>query len=306
MTMGRAAAERADRARALGTYDLVLSHLTVPRVGFEERVAAAAGAGFAGIGLNFGGWKRLRREGWTVAALADVLDRHDQLLVEIEFLQAWGGPPALADRAAEEEALAFELAEGLGARHLQLGGPFQGTVDGFDADVDRLAEALAGVCDRAAEHGLLVSLEYLPEMTTVGSVSDAVEVVTRADRPNGGVCVDSWHHERGPDTLDVLAAIDGARIASVQIDDGSATRTEADYQTDTSTNRLAPGDGDFDLVGMLRTLSTLGVDAPLGVEVISPTIAARPTAVIAERLAAGCRRVLAEAFPEREAGSHPQ
>ncbi len=280
----------------------MLSHLTVPRVGFEERVAAAAGAGFAGIGLNLGGWKRLRREGWATDQLGEVLDRHGQLLVEIEFLQAWSGPPALAVRAAEEEALAFELADGLGARHLQLGGPPVGSVAGIGEDVDRLAEAFAGVCDRAAERGLLVSLEFLPEMTTVGSLADAIDVVTRAGRPNGGVCVDSWHLERGPDTLANLAAIDGRLVASVQIDDGAAARTEADYQTDTSTNRLAPGDGEFDLVGLMQTLAALGVDAPLGVEVISPWIAANPALAIARSMADGCRTVLAAAFPSPPAG----
>ena len=144
-----------------------------------------------------------------------------------------------------------------------------------------------------------MSLEYLPEMTTVGSVGDAVAVVGRADRPNGGVCVDSWHHQRGPDTLATLAAIEGRWVTSVQIDDGAAVRQDADYMTDTSTNRLAPGEGEFDLVGLLRTLAALGVDAPPGVEVISPSIAANPADLIARRMADGSRKVLTAAFPSQ-------
>ena len=79
----RTAADRAERARALGPTDLVLSSLTVPRATVAERVAAAAEAGYAGIALHLANWKRLRREGWTIEAVADILDRHDQLLVEI-------------------------------------------------------------------------------------------------------------------------------------------------------------------------------------------------------------------------------
>lgn len=285
----RSAAQRAEQAHALGPSDLVLSTLTIPRAGFEERVAAAAGAGFAGIGLHLASWKRLKKEGWTVPDLARVLDEHDQLLVEIEFLQRWAGTPEDGPAAEEDERLAFELADGLGGRHLQVGGPYHGSVD-------RAAEAFASLCDRAAERGLLVSLEYLPEMTNIGSVGEALAIVERADRPNGGVCVDSWHHTRGPDTLDVLAAIDGRRVTSVQLDDGPAERTEPDYMTDTSTNRMAPGEGGFDLVGIVGTLDRLGVTAPIGLEVISPTLAASgPPDAVARRVGDGMRAVLAQA-----------
>jgi sugar phosphate isomerase/epimerase len=288
-TTTRNAAERAERARALGRHDLVLSHLTVPRAGFEKRVAAAADAGFAGIGLHIAGWKRLARDGWAVADLAAVLDRHDQLVVELEFLQSWAGPVEAAEEAADGERLAFELADGLGARHLQIGGPYHG-------GIERAAEAFAGLCDRAAERGLLVSLEYLPEMTNIGSVGEALAIVAAAGRANGGVCVDAWHHERGPDTLAVLATVDGSLITSVQLDDGPAIRNEADYITDTSTNRLPPGEGGFDLVGLVRTLDGLGVDAPLGLEVISPSLAASgPASDVARRVANGMRSVLAAA-----------
>lgn len=284
----RRTADRSNRAQDLGTDDLVLSHLTVPRVAFSERVAAAAAAGFAGIGLNIAGWKRLKREGWSIADLAEILDRHDQLLVEIEFLQDWAGPPESAVRAAEGESLAFELADGLGARHLQIGGPVHGPMD----DV---VEAFAALCDRAAERGLLVALEYLPEMTNIGSSGEALAIVMAADRPNGGICIDAWHHERGPDSLADLGAIDARWIASVQMDDGPVPRIELDYQTDTSTNRLPPGEGGFDLVGLLRMLDAIGVNVPTCLEVISPALAASgSTEDIARRVADGMRSVLAK------------
>lgn len=277
--------QRSALAHQLGLNDLVLSHLSLPRAGFEDRVTAAASAGFAGIGLHLAGWKRLQRQGWTVADLASVLDRHDQLLVEVEFLQGWAARPETVAAGAEQERLVFELIDGLGARHLQVGGPYHGSVE-------QAAEAFAGLCQRAASRGVLVSLEYLPEMTNIESAAMAMEIVNLADQPNGGICVDSWHHERGPDTLEDLAAIDGRRITSVQLDDGPAVRIEADYTTDTSTNRLPPGEGDFDLVGLLRTLRDLGVQAPLGLEVISPTVSDGDPKGVAARIADGTRSVL--------------
>jgi len=131
-------------------------------------------------------------------------------------------------------------------------------------------------------------------MTAIGSAAAAVAVVTAAGRANGGICVDSWHHERGPDSLADLAALDGALIASVQLDDGGPRPAGLDYRTDTSTNRLVPGDGSFDLGGLLRTVWAAGVTAPLGLEVISPALAASgDAATVAARVADGMRRVLA-------------
>jgi len=302
----RTAAQRAAEARALGPTDLVLSHLTVPRAGFEERVAAAAAAGFAGIGLNLGGYKRLRREGWSLDELAAVRDHHGPLLVEIEFLQAWSGGAGSLERAREEADLAFELAAGLGARHLQLGGMYRGAgsdgsagpggADDVEFDLGRAAEAFAAVCDRASAFELRCSIEYLPEMTAIGSAADAAAIVRDAGRANGGICVDSWHHERGPDTLATLAAFDGGLIASVQFDDGHPRPPGLDYQTDTATNRLAPGEGSFDLAALLHTLRGLGVTAPIGLEVISPSLAASgDAATVARRVAEGMRAVLTAA-----------
>ena len=36
------------------------------------------------------------------------------------------------------------------------------------------------------------------------------------------------------------------------------------------TGRLLPGDGDFDLTGLIRTLDRIGSKAPIGVEIFSP------------------------------------
>jgi sugar phosphate isomerase/epimerase len=59
---------------------------------------------------------------------------------------------------------------------------------------------------------------------------------------------------------------------------------------------MAPGEGGFDLVGLIRTLDGLGVDAPLGLEVISPSLAASgPPGTVARRCADGMRAVLAQA-----------
>ena len=85
-------------------------------------------------------------------------------------------------------------------------------------------------------------------------------------------------------TLDELSGISGRFIGYVQVDDGP-TQAEDDLRDETMHRRLVPGDGDFDLVGFLRTLDVIGYNAPLGIEVFSDELLALPISDVALRCA---------------------
>jgi len=282
----------------LGPDDLILSHFSLGRSRpFEERVRAAAEAGFAAIGLYIGEYQRLRAEGARDADLRSVLDHYGMPLVEIEALRGWSATGA--DRAAylQTERSVFAMSDALGpGHHVQVIGPYIGTLD--DA-----AEAFAGVCDRAAEHGLAAAIEFLPEMSNIPDAATAMQIVTRAGRANGGICLDCWHHFRGADDDDMLRAIPAERIFTVQFDDGPRQRVDPDYYTDCTRHRDVPGEGEFDLTGFLGLLDELGVRLPLSVEVISTDLLQRPAAEVAGRLAGATRAVVASARDARATAS---
>ena len=282
----------------LGPDDLILSHFSLGRSRpFEERVRAAAEAGFAAMGLYIGEYQRLRAEGARDADLRSVLDHYGMPLVEIEALRGWSATGA--DRAAylQTERSVFAMSDALGpGHHVQVIGPYTGTLD--DA-----AEAFAGVCDRAAEHGLAAAIEFLPEMSNIPDAATAMQIVTRAGRANGGICLDCWHHFRGANDDDMLRAIPAERIFTVQFDDGPRQRVDPDYYTDCTRYRDVPGEGEFDLTGFLGLLDELGVRLPLSVEVISTDLLQRPAAEVAGRLAGATRAVVASARDARATAS---
>jgi sugar phosphate isomerase/epimerase len=282
-------------APPLGAGALILANGSIGPVPFEERVSAAAAGGFDGIGLSVWEYTRLRGQGYEIPQMRDALNQHGLRLAELEVVLGFSvsGPaaqtepiPGIRYTDRDTEATFFEMAEAFGARHLQAVGTF-----GTDVLEDDAAEAFAGLCDRAAHHGLLVALEFVPT-TNVPDAGVGQRIVAEADRANGGLCVDSWHHFRGRADDDLLRAMRPDRVFMIQLDDGPRSPRDPDFVTDTTQHRLPPGEGEFDLVHFLRLLGDMGVEAPISVEVLSAELATRPAADVAELLGAATQQVV--------------
>ena len=254
--------------------------------GFRERVLAAREAGFDGFGMHVRDYANLRSAGWTDADLRAVLRDNGFDLIEIETLLGWDDPPERRDAdGVRREQLAFELADAVGARHVVAVGALTGEAR------DTAAEGFAGLCDRAADHGLLVALE--PQAcSTITDLQSAVAIVRTAGRPNGGLNLDIWHATRGSWPRAELAALNRDEIVVAQIDDGPLTPVTDDYLAECTHYRAVPGDGEFDIAGFLGVLYGTGTTAPVSVEVMSDELDELPVRTAAERLATATRRVL--------------
>jgi sugar phosphate isomerase/epimerase len=277
-------------ARDLRWPDLVWSHFSRPRFGeFDERVAAAAAAGFAGIGLFALEYERLRdEEGRSPKDIGRQLEDHGLVLAEVETVPGWAASSGeVAAESRRREDLAYELSDELGCRYLQAIGPYDGTVA-------EAATAFGELCDRAGRHGLLVGIEWLP-YTNIATAADAQAIVEAAGRANGGYCADIWHHRRGADDDAMIRALPGERVFAVQMDDGPRQAQMDDYKQDCLANRVPPGEGEFDCVSFVRLLTEIGVRAPISLEVCSTELWAAPATEAAQRAADGMRAVLAEA-----------
>jgi sugar phosphate isomerase/epimerase len=158
--------------------------------------------------------------------------------------------------------------------------------------LDAVAERFAGICDRAAEHGLLLAIEFLP-WTQIPDAATAWEIARQAGRPNGGVLIDAWHYFRGAADPDQLRAIPPDHVVVIQLDD--AGPAEGDAWEDTIRRRLLPGEGEFDLAGLLRLLDDIGVTAPISVEIMSDQLSGLPAVEVARRAHDAATTVLSRA-----------
>ena len=273
----------------LGPNDLVWDHMSRhPDDDPVERVRAAAAAGFAGIGLFVRHWRTLRDDPAHVERLEDALADTGLRIWGMEVAATWLPDGTTTDEMLAFESAAWDLADRFGCVYLQaigrgVGGP------------EHAAPGFGALCDRAADHGIDVALEFVPGMTDIQSAADARELVERVDRPNAGYCVDSWHLTRSTnDPADILT-LPGERIFCIQLNDGPVAPDEPDYYTDTISNRVAPGSGEFDLVQIVRNLDAIGASCPISLEVCSRTLWTAPMDEAARVVHDGMRSVLATA-----------
>jgi sugar phosphate isomerase/epimerase len=268
--------------------DLILSVQTLTTDSFEERVAAAAATGCAGIGMRWVAYEAARAAGTTDEDMRAVLAHHGVEVAEYEVLRHWAyDDEERRELGRVDEERMWSMVDALGGRHAIV------IAAELPDPAEVVAERLSALADRAAEHGVVVALEFLP-WTEVADAATAWELVRLAGHPNAGVLVDSWHFYRGAADESQVRTIPPEKIVAVHIDDADAAPVGTLLE-DTLQRRRVPGQGAFPLVDYVRMLDETGVRVPYSVEVMSDEFATLPAAEAARRAVDGTRRVFAAA-----------
>ncbi|MEJ8853738.1 sugar phosphate isomerase/epimerase [Variovorax robiniae] len=187
-------------------------------------------------------------------------------------------------RAANYEA-AIATAARLGASEL--------LVAGNDPDDARQIESFAAFCELAGRYGLGAVLEFMP-WTEAKNLTQAARIVERCGAKNAGVLIDPFHFSRSRSRIEDIASIPPSRLRYLQFCDVPAeippTMEEILHQA--RAERLFPGEGGVDLVGLLRAVPR---DIPLSLEIPMHTLARTVGATErARRALAATKRVLAQ------------
>ena len=198
--------------------------------------------------------------GVDVSEMRAVLRTNGLALVEIEFLAGWavndgrhgGLSPALAGIEAVSDAL--------GGRHVSAGEFSGDALLDTEVALDGAAKALRANADRLAERGLLVALEAFP-WSAITNAGIAIDLLRRANAPNAGLLIDVWHFYNGGGQPGQLVDLPTAGITAVQLNDGPLVHD--DFQRHARAARQLPGEGELDVVGLIRAVRGARLHRPV-------------------------------------------
>ncbi len=184
-------------------------------------------------------------------------------------------------RALRRARHKFELMRRLGADTVLV----CSSVSPHALDDDALAaEQLSRLAGLAEDHGVRVAYEALAWGRHISTYDHAWRVVETADHPALGTCLDSFHIlSRGSDPKGI-EDIPGEKIFFLQLAD--APLLAMDVLQWSRHYRCFPGQGGFDVAGLVRHVLRAGYDGPLSLEVFNDVFRqseAGPTAVDARR-----------------------
>ena len=251
--------------------DLMLWAATVRNKSFKERIEAAQAGGFTTMSLFPLDYKMFAEKGTSVKDMRAMMDEGGVKVTVLDpftkWTPSWNPPDGLSkDDLAflnVDEGDFFRMGEALGIESMSVIEPF---MNAFPQDA--LVESFAAICDKAAQNGWRVHLEFMPT-SSIDSLATAWEIVKEADKPNGGLVFDMWHYFRSDPDDDLLQTVPGERIYRVQVADAKAEIRGGSLSEDLLHYRLPPGEGDFALEPTLKILNEIGGLSSVGIELFS-------------------------------------
>ncbi len=158
-------------------------------------------------------------------------------------------------------------------------------------DYRRAGAALAEAASLAAESNVRLALEFQKGSGFCSNLETAVALLASSGGVGLGVCLDLFHYYTGPSKFEDLAYLTKDNLAHVQVCDLSGTPREVAGDSD----RILPGEGDFQIRPILDHLDAIGYGGAVSVELLNPSLWAIP----ADRVADFARQALARTLGQR-------
>ena len=148
------------------------------------------------------------------------------------------------------------------------------TPDDYRLCVDSMAEA----AEAAKGQGVRLALEFQKGSGICSCLETAIALIGESGAEGVGVCLDLFHYYTGPSKFEDLAHLSLANLAWVQLSDLSGTPREVAGDSD----RIYPGDGDFDLGPIIDRLAAIGYAGGVSLELLNPSLWAIPAGRVAD------------------------
>lgn len=242
---------------------------------FQDRVEAAARAGFKGVGIWHADlYHTLKKR--SLKEMKRILDDNGMKYVELEFLRDWFLDGEKKKQSDIEKKKLLEASAALNAKHLKVG-----DFEHANCFMPRLIESFAGLCADAAKYGATIGFELMP-FAMIDTLKGALAMVEGAGAKNGGIILDLWHLAKLGTPYDEIARMPGRYLVGVEINDGTF-KAPWDLYEDTINHRRLCGEGEFDIKGFIESVQRAGYTGPYGIEVLSQELRQKPLEEVTNR-----------------------
>ncbi|MEO3432019.1 TIM barrel protein [Inquilinus sp. CAU 1745] len=228
----------------------------------REKLSAIAAAGFDGVEIFETDF--LAFDGTPAEVGAMVRDCGLEITMFQPFRDFEGMPEPQRSRAFDRARRKFDLMGELGTDLMLICSNVSPVALG---GIDRAADDLRELGALAAERGLRVGYEALAWGRHVSDHRDAWEIVRRADHPNVGLILDSFHTLARKIDVESIRSIPGDRIFIVQLADAPLIDMDLLYWSRHFRNM--PGEGDLPVVDFMRAVAATGYAGPLSLEIFN-------------------------------------
>ncbi len=135
-------------------------------------------------------------------------------------------------------------------------------------DLERAVVSLRQAGEWAAGFGINLALEFRGSNTFCASLDTAVALVSHCGLANVGINLDVFHYYTGPSKFEDLGLLNKHNLAFVQLSDLAGVPRELASDSD----RVLPGEGDFQLGPILDRFRAIGYDGWVSLELLNPAL----------------------------------
>lgn len=229
---------------------------------FQEKLSSIAAAGYDGLEIFENDF--LAYDGGPKEVGQMIRDAGLEITLFQPFRDFEGMAEPHRARAFDRAERKFDVMQELGTDLMLI---CSNTSQAALGGIDRAADDLAELGERAAKRGLRVGYEALAWGRHVNDHRDAWEIVRRADHPSVGLILDSFHTLARKTDVDTIRSIPKDKIFIVQLADAPLIDMDLLYWS--RHFRTMPGQGDLDVTGFMRAVAATGYDGVLSLEIFN-------------------------------------
>ena len=244
-------------------WKLSLNTSTISPASLDDKVGAAAKAGYDVIELWASDLEKYEKEGKSLADLGKRIK--DQGLEVVNIIGLWNAMPVKdEDKPKTDEGIRAKLghAQKVGSKHIAA----LATPDRPDIDVLWAAKRYREILDLGKEFGIVPAVEFVGFCKGIHTLGQAAAIAIEADNPSACIVCDTFHLYRGGSTFNGVALLNASALAVCHFNDVPKDPPQSALK---DADRIYPGDGILPLPQFLRDLWKIGFRGPLSLEIFN-------------------------------------